>query len=45
MRPDVPAKSPEVKPDTGHYQALMLSPDDIDEGSDHWAKVYDEIFR
>jgi len=30
MRPDVPAKSPEVKPDTGGYQALMLSPDDID---------------
>jgi iron(III) transport system substrate-binding protein len=45
MRPDVPAKSPEVKPDTGGYHALMLSPDDIDAGSDHWAKVYDDVFR
>jgi ABC-type Fe3+ transport system substrate-binding protein len=45
MRPDVPAKSPEVKPDTGGYKALMLSPDDIDAGSERWAKVYDEIFR
>jgi ABC-type Fe3+ transport system substrate-binding protein len=45
MRPDVPAKSPEVKPDTGGYKALMLSPEDIDTGSEHWAKVYDEIFR
>jgi len=45
MRPDVPAKSPEVKPDTGHYQALMLSPEDIDVGSEQWAKVYDDVFR
>jgi iron(III) transport system substrate-binding protein len=45
MRPDVPAKSPEVKPDTGGYQALMLSPDDIDTNGEHWAKVYDDIFR
>jgi ABC-type Fe3+ transport system substrate-binding protein len=45
MRPDVPAKSPEVKPDTGGYQALMLSPEDIDANSEHWAKIYDEVFR
>jgi iron(III) transport system substrate-binding protein len=45
MRPDVPAKSPEVKPDTGGYQALMLTPDDIDANLEHWAKVYEEIFQ
>jgi iron(III) transport system substrate-binding protein len=45
MRPDVPAKSPEVKPDTGGYQALMLSPEDLDANSEHWAKVYNEMFR
>jgi iron(III) transport system substrate-binding protein len=45
MRPDVAAKSPEVKPDTGGYKALMLTPEDIDAGNDHWIKVYDEVFR
>ena len=45
MRPDVAAKSPEVKPESGGYQALMLSPEDIDTKGQHWAKVYDDIFR
>jgi iron(III) transport system substrate-binding protein len=45
MRPDVSAKSPEVKPDTGGYQTLMLSPEEIDANSEHWAKVYEEVFR
>jgi len=45
MRPDVPAKSPEVKPDTGGYQALMLSPHDMDANSERWAKIYDDVFR
>jgi ABC-type Fe3+ transport system substrate-binding protein len=45
MRPDVPAKSPEVKPESGGYQALMLSPEEIDANAQHWAKVYEDIFR
>jgi ABC-type Fe3+ transport system substrate-binding protein len=45
MRPDVAAKSPELKPEQGSYQALMLSPEDIDANGQHWAKVYDDIFR
>ncbi len=45
MRPDVPAKSLEVKPDTGGYKALMLTPEDIDANTRHWAKVHDDIFR
>jgi ABC-type Fe3+ transport system substrate-binding protein len=45
MRPDVPAKSPELKPEQGGYQALMLSPEDIDANAEHWAKVFDDIFR
>jgi ABC-type Fe3+ transport system substrate-binding protein len=45
MRPDVPAKSPELKPESGGYQALMLSPEEIDANAQHWAKVYDDIFR
>jgi len=45
MRPDVPAKSPELKPDTGGYKALMLTPEEIDADGPHWAKVYEELFR
>ena len=45
MRPDVPAKSPEVKPDTGGYQAIMLTPEEIDANTQHWARVFDDIFR
>jgi ABC-type Fe3+ transport system substrate-binding protein len=45
IRPDVPPKSPEVKPDTGGYKALMLAPEDIDAHGEHWAKVYDDLFR
>jgi iron(III) transport system substrate-binding protein len=45
MRPDVPAKSPELKPESGGYQALMLSPEEIDANAQHWAKVYEDIFR
>jgi iron(III) transport system substrate-binding protein len=45
MRPYVAAKSPEVKPDQGGYKALMLSPEDIDANAQHWAKVYDDVFR
>jgi ABC-type Fe3+ transport system substrate-binding protein len=45
VRPDVPAKSPEVKPDTGNYRAIMLTPEEIDANTQRWAKVYDDIFR
>jgi len=45
MHPDVAAKSPEVRPEQGGYRALMLSPEDIDANAQHWAKVFDDIFR
>jgi iron(III) transport system substrate-binding protein len=45
MRPDVAARSPELKPDQGGYQALMLSPEEIDANGQHWAKVFDDVFR
>ena len=45
MRPDVAPKSPEVKPESGGYQPLMLSPEDIDANTQRWARVYDDIFR
>ena len=45
MRPDVPAKSPELKPEQGGYQALMLTPEEVDAKTEHWAKVFDDVFR
>jgi ABC-type Fe3+ transport system substrate-binding protein len=45
MRPDVAARSPELKPEQGGYQALMLSPEEIDANAQHWAKVFDDVFR
>jgi len=45
MRPDVAARSPELKPDQGGYRALMLSPEEIDANAEHWAKVFDDVFR
>ena len=45
MRPDVPAKIPSLKPEQGGYQAIVYSPEDIDANVEHWAKVYDDIFR
>jgi ABC-type Fe3+ transport system substrate-binding protein len=45
IRPDVAAKSREVRPDTGGYQAMMLTPEDIDANTQRWARVYDDIFR
>jgi iron(III) transport system substrate-binding protein len=45
MRPEVAARSPELRPDQGGYQALMLTPEEIDANAPHWAKVYDDIFR
>jgi hypothetical protein len=34
-----------LKPEQGGYQALMLSPEEIDAKAEHWAKVFDDIFR
>jgi ABC-type Fe3+ transport system substrate-binding protein len=45
MRPDVPAKIPELKPDQGGFNTVIYSPDTIDADTERWAKLYDEIFR
>ena len=45
MRPDIPAKIPELKPEQGGFNAVIYSPETIDSDTDRWAKIYDEIFR
>jgi ABC-type Fe3+ transport system substrate-binding protein len=45
MHPDIAAKIPTLKPEQGGFQAIIYSPEDIDSDIEHWAKVYDDIFR
>ena len=45
MRPDVPAKVPELKPEQGGFNAVIFSPETVDADTDRWVKIYDEIFR
>ncbi len=45
MHPDVPAKNPELKPETGGYKAMVYSPEEVDANHKRWAQIYQEIFR
>lgn len=45
MHPDVAAKAPELKPETGGYRAIVYSPEEIDANAKRWADLYEEIFR
>jgi iron(III) transport system substrate-binding protein len=45
MRPDVPAKVPELKPEQGGFAATLYGPDEIDTDTERWAKIFEEIFR
>lgn len=42
---DVDARVPELKPETGGYQAIIYSPEEVDASAPRWAKIYQEIFR
>ena len=45
MHPDVSAKNPELKPETGGYRAVVYSPEEVDANAKHWAQMFQEIFR
>ena len=45
MRPDVPAKIPELKPEQGGFNAVIYGPETVDADTERWAKIYDDIFR
>ncbi len=45
MHPDVPAKVPELKPETGGYKAIVYSPEEVDANTKHWATIFQNIFR
>jgi iron(III) transport system substrate-binding protein len=45
VRPEIPAKNPELRPEQGGYEAVVFSPEEVDANSRRWAKIYDELFR
>jgi ABC-type Fe3+ transport system substrate-binding protein len=45
MHPGVPAKRPELKPETGGYKAVVYSPEEVDANAKHWAQIAKDIFR
>ena len=45
MHPDVSAKSPELKPETGGYKAVVYSPEEVDANARRWAAIFQDIFR
>ena len=44
-RPGVPAEPASLKPDAGHFRALILSPDMVEANMAHWIAVYNELFK
>ena len=45
MHPEVSAKSPELKPETGGYKAIVYSPEEVDANAKRWATMFQNIFR
>jgi iron(III) transport system substrate-binding protein len=45
VHPEVPAKNPELKPETGGYKAVVYSPEEVDANAKRWSQLYQEIFR
>jgi len=45
MHPDIPARSPELKPQQGGYQSIVYTPDNLETETTRWAKIYDDLFR
>jgi ABC-type Fe3+ transport system substrate-binding protein len=44
-RSDVPPFLPELAPDSGHFKANFISPEDITKGYERWSKIYQDLFR
>jgi hypothetical protein len=45
MHPDVAAKNPKLKPETGGYKAVVYSPEEVDANAKRWATIFQDIFR
>jgi ABC-type Fe3+ transport system substrate-binding protein len=45
VHPDVGAKNPKLKPETGGYKAVVYSPEEVDANAKRWATIFQDIFR
>jgi ABC-type Fe3+ transport system substrate-binding protein len=45
VHPEVGAKIPELKPETGGYKVVVFTPEEIDASSKRWATIFQDIFR
>ena len=45
MRPDVPPRNPELRPEQGGYRAIIYNPEEIDADLERSIKIYEELFR
>jgi iron(III) transport system substrate-binding protein len=45
MHPDVAAKNPQLKPETGGYKAVIYSPEEVDANAKRWATIFQDISR
>jgi ABC-type Fe3+ transport system substrate-binding protein len=43
--PAVPALTPSLKPEDGHFRSRFFSPEELAEKMPQWKAVYDELFR
>jgi iron(III) transport system substrate-binding protein len=43
--PAVPGQHPELKPDTGGFKAVLLTPTLIDANFDNWVSIYHQLFK
>lgn len=44
-RPDVDAIPPTLKPEGGHFKAVTLTPDIVEDGLQHWIDIYNQLFK
>lgn len=45
MRPDIAAKTPELKPDAGNFEAVFFTPEEVAQNLPRWTEIYNELFR
>jgi iron(III) transport system substrate-binding protein len=42
--PQVPARDPRLKPETGHFKATFMTPEQIDAGMPKWMEIFKTLF-
>ena len=43
--PDIPAKTPTLKPKEGHFKVTIMDQKLVQREEDRWKKIFNELFR